>query len=66
MGTNGLGSARDRAQDALSEARNATDPEIKRHWLEIAEAWMRVSEALVKAGQPPTARKPRIVINNPR
>jgi hypothetical protein len=54
--------ARQRAQEALSHARRATDPEMQRQWRELAEAWARIAE---EEPQPERAMsKPRIVIRN--
>ena len=45
MDTEDLAEARQRAQDALSRARLATDANMKKQWLEAADAWLvRISE----------------------
>ena len=50
-----LAHARQRAQQASSRARLATDPDLKHRWLELAEAW-RAHLSAIEAGvaEPPT------------
>jgi hypothetical protein len=59
-----VGKTRDRAQAALSRARLATDPEATRHWLEIADAWQVLGEAM--EGKPPRRQKPGPVGKDPK
>jgi hypothetical protein len=44
--TEALATIRERAQRALSRSRLATDPELKKEWVAIADAWMAILAAL--------------------
>ena len=48
-----LGDVRQLAQDALSRARLANDPALKRQWQRLAEAWLEHLASLEKKSVSP-------------
>jgi hypothetical protein len=56
MESEDLAEARQRAQEALSRARLATDPATKKEWQELARTWLERLREL-EHEQPPSGRK---------
>jgi hypothetical protein len=63
MDTDEIGQARERAQAAASRARLADDPEMKRAWQELADAWLAVLAELQGRQR---GKRPRLVRDDAR
>jgi hypothetical protein len=52
-----LAEVRARAQDAMSRARLASDPAVKKQWAELADAWSQLLAKLEAVAREELARK---------
>jgi hypothetical protein len=59
-----LGYARERVQHALSHARLAHNPDIRKQWQELADAWLAILTEMER--QPKPAAKPQVVTPSTR
>jgi hypothetical protein len=59
--TEALATIRQRAQRALSRSRLASDPDLKREWIAIADDWMAILATLEQID-----RRPRPAANQKR
>jgi hypothetical protein len=64
MDTEALAEARQRAQEALSRARLATDASMKKHWLELADTWLAKIAELEKIAPADAGSKSRRLLRD--